>query len=175
MAESIDAVFNNAKCFDDKLRAAEIQLDYQGMTGTTGFEPNALGFDGKSSFSLYQHPQRTTMLLNISQLSTTVLEQLGECFPSSLENEIIVQELLDTKQRLRGLSESSLESLPIMSDSKKIQTMALLENAVIRCYQWQSKYFCLIACRMVRNTLQYGSSKYSSFGKSFFPCDLPTD
>ena len=58
MAESIDAVFNNAKCFDDKLRAAEIQLDYQGMTGTTGFEPNALGFDGKSSFSLNQHPQR---------------------------------------------------------------------------------------------------------------------
>jgi len=58
MTESIDEVFNNAKCFDDKLRAAEIQLDYQGMTGTTGFEPNALGFDGKSSFSVYHHPQR---------------------------------------------------------------------------------------------------------------------
>lgn len=77
-----------------------------------------------------------------------------------------------TKQRLSGLSESSLESMPIMSDLKKIQTMAFLENAVIRCYQYQSKYFSLVANRMVRITLQYGSSKYSSFGKSQFPCHL---
>lgn len=142
MLKSIDEVFNNAKSFEDRLRAAEIKLDYQGMTGTNGFEANALGFD--------------------------VLEQLGESFPPSPENEVIVQELLDTKQRLSGLSESSLESMPIMSDSKKIQTMAFLENAVIRCYQYQSKYLSLVANRMVRITLDYGSSKYSSFGKSIF-------
>ena len=106
--------------------------------------------------------------------SNTVLEQLGVNLPSSPENEVIVQELLDTKQRLSGLSKSSLKSLPIMSDLKKIQTMAILENVMIRCYQSQSKYFPIIAIRMVRITLQYGSSKYSAVGKFFFPRYLPT-
>ena len=50
MLKSIDEVFNNAKSFEDKLRAAEIKLDYQGMTGVNGFETNALGFDGKINF-----------------------------------------------------------------------------------------------------------------------------
>ena len=58
MTKSIDEVFNNAKSIDDKLRAAEIKLDYQGMTGTLGFQPNALGFDGKSNFSVNRYPQR---------------------------------------------------------------------------------------------------------------------
>ena len=50
MLKSIDEVFNNAKSFEDRLRAAEIKLDYQGMTGVNG--ANCLGFDGKSNFSV---------------------------------------------------------------------------------------------------------------------------
>ena len=45
--KSLEEVFQNAKSFDDKLRAAEIKLDYQGMIGTKGAEANAFGFDGK--------------------------------------------------------------------------------------------------------------------------------
>lgn len=57
MLMSIDEVFNNAKSFEDKLRAAEIKLDYQGMTGvkTTGVNRDALGFDGKSTFFQYYY------------------------------------------------------------------------------------------------------------------------
>jgi len=70
MTKSIDEVFNNAKSFDDKLRAAEIKLDYEGMTGTNLFEANAFGFHGKSIFSVFHHPQITNVSKCLSRIQT---------------------------------------------------------------------------------------------------------
>jgi hypothetical protein len=117
MTKSIDEVFNNANCFDDKLRAAEIKLDYQGMSGTSSFEAIAFGYDGKGIFSIVIILRLEVLLISSVTPSHTVLKQLGESFPSAPENEVIVQELLDTKRRLSGLSESSLKSLPITRES----------------------------------------------------------
>ena len=55
MMKSIDEVFNNANCFEDKLRVAEIKLDCEGMSGTSAFEAIAFGFDGKGLFSFCCH------------------------------------------------------------------------------------------------------------------------
>ena len=142
MMRSLDEVFNNANRFDDTLRAAHVKLVYLRMTGNCLIEAFSYGFQ--------------------------ILEQLGESFPSKPGNGIISQELLGTKQLVTGsLSELKLRSLPEMTDFRKKEVMAFLEEMLICSYQSQSSYFSLIACRMVRITLQYGRAKMSCVGKIF--------
>lgn len=143
MMKSIDEVYNNATCFEDKLRTAHVKSAFLRMTGRV-HDAFAHGFQ--------------------------VLEQLGESFPSTPEVGLIVQELLGMKQRLAGLSTSDLTDLDVMKNDQKKNAMRFLEEILIMCYQNQSKYFPLIAIRMVKITLQYGLSKYSCAGKIFFFC-----
>jgi predicted ATPase len=65
------------------------------------------------------------------------------------------------------LNESKLKSLPEMTDSTKKEAMAFLEQMLICSYQSQSIYFPLLACRMVRISVQYGWTKTSCVGKIF--------
>lgn len=141
MAKSIDEVFNNANCFEDTLRAAHVKLVYLRMTGNCLSEAFAYGFQ--------------------------ILEHLGETFPATPENGIIVQELLGMRQSLASVNTSELTDLPQMTDSTKNEAMRFLEEMLICSYQNQSLYFPLIACRMVHITLQYGLSNYSCVGENF--------
>ena len=142
MTTSLDEVFNNANGFEDTLRAAMVKLACLRMTGNGISEAFAYGFQ--------------------------ILEQFGESFPAAPETGIIVQELLATKQLVTGSqNESKLRSLPEMTDSKKLEAMAFLEEILFISYQSQSIYFPLIACRMVQITLQYGLAKTSCLGKIF--------
>ncbi len=140
MMAGLDEVFNNAKGFQDTLRAAHIKLKYLRMTGNCLSEAFAYGFQ--------------------------ILEQFGETFPATPANETIVQEILATKQLVTGsLNESKLKSLPELTDSTKKEAMAFLEELLICSYQSQSIHFPLIACRMVQITLQHGLAKSSCIGK----------
>lgn len=141
--KSIDEVYNNATCFEDKLGTAHVKSGFLRQTGRIQ-DAFVHGFQ--------------------------VLEQLGESFPSTPEVGVIVQELLGMKQRLAGLSTSDLTDLDVMKNVQKKNAMRFLEEILIMCYQNQSKYFPLIAIRMVKITLQYGLSKYSCAGKIFFFC-----
>ena len=142
MMRSLDEVFNNANRFEDTLRAAHVKLTYLRMTGNCLAEAFAYGFQ--------------------------ILEQLGESFPATPGNEIIVQEMLGTKQLVTGpLNESKLRSLAEVTDSTKKEAMAFLHEMLICSYQSQSIHFPLIACRMVRITLQYGRAMTSCVGKIF--------
>jgi len=142
MMRSLDEVFNNANRFEDTLRAAHVKVAYLRMSGNFVSEAFAYGFQ--------------------------VLEQLGETFPAAPDNGIVVQEMLGTKQLVTGsLNESKLRSLPEMTDSTKKKAMAFLEE-MLRCsYQIQSIHLPLLACRMVRISLQYGLTKSSCVGKIF--------
>lgn len=145
MMAGLDEVFNNAKGFQDTLRAAHVKLSYLRMTGNCLSEASAYGFQ--------------------------ILEQLGETFPANPATEIIVQEILATKQLVTGsLNESKLKSLPELTDSTKKEAMAFLEELLICSYQSHSIHFPLIACRMVQITLQYGLAKSSCIGK--INCDF---
>jgi len=142
MMSSLEEVFNNANRFEDTLRAARVKLAYLRMTGNCLAEAFDYGFQ--------------------------VLEHLGESFPATPKNGIIVQEMLGTKQLVTGpLNESKLKSLPEMTDSTKKEAMAFLEQMLICSYQSQSIYFPLLACRMVRISVQYGWTKTSCVGKIF--------
>ena len=143
MTRSLDEVFNNAKGFEDTLRAAMVKLASLRMTGNRLSDAFTYGFQ--------------------------ILEQLGEIFPATPDNGVIVQELLATKQLLIGpLNESKLRNLSEMTDSKKKEAMAFLEEMLICSYQSQSIYYPLIACRMVQITLQYGLAKTSCVGKILY-------
>lgn len=143
MTRSLDEVFNNAKGFEDTLRAAMVKLASLRMTGNRLSDAFTYGFQ--------------------------ILEQLGEIFPATPDNGVIVQELLATKQLLIGpLNESKLRNLTEMTDSKKKEAMAFLEEMLICSYQSQSIYYPLIACRMVQITLQYGLAKTSCVGKILY-------
>jgi predicted ATPase len=128
--------------FIGALRAAHVKVAYLRMSGNFVSEAFAYGFQ--------------------------VLEQLGETFPAAPDNGIVVQEMLGTKQLVTGsLNESKLRSLPEMTDSTKKKAMAFLEE-MLRCsYQIQSIHLPLLACRMVRISLQYGLTKSSCVGKIF--------
>mmetsp|Transcript_21568 Transcript_21568/g.33371 ORF Transcript_21568/g.33371 Transcript_21568/m.33371 type:complete len:271 (+) Transcript_21568:747-1559(+) len=149
MMRSLDEVFNNANRFEDTLRAAHVKLAYLRMTGNCLAEAFAYGFQ--------------------------VVEQLGETFPAAPDNGIIVQEMLGTKQLVTGsLNESKLKSLPEMTDSTKKEAMAFLEQMLICSYQSQSIYFPLIACRMVRISVQFGWTKTSCVGLASLALSLVT-
>eukprot|EP00984_Skeletonema_dohrnii_P003487 scaffold1177_cov117-Skeletonema_dohrnii-CCMP3373.AAC.3 len=149
MTRSLDEVFNNANRFEDTLRAARVKLAYLRMTGNCLAEAFDYGFQ--------------------------VLEHLGESFPATPENGIIVQEMLGTKQLVTGsLNESKLRSLPEMTDSTKKEAMAFLEQMLICSYQSQSIYFPLIACRMVRISVQFGWTKTSCVGLASLALSLVT-
>ena len=146
MMTRLDDVFNNANGFQDTLRAARIKLTHLRMTGNCLNEAFAYGFQ--------------------------ILEHLGETFPATPANETIVQEVLATKQLVTGsLNESKLKSLSEITDSTKKEAMAILEELLICSYQSHSIFFPLIACRMVRITLQHGLAKSSCIGK-ILPCDF---
>mmetsp|Transcript_21567 Transcript_21567/g.33365 ORF Transcript_21567/g.33365 Transcript_21567/m.33365 type:complete len:271 (+) Transcript_21567:747-1559(+) len=149
MMRSLDEVFNNANRFEDTLRAAHVKLTYLRMSGNLVSEAFAYGFQ--------------------------VVEQLGETFPAAPDNGIIVQEMLGTKQLVTGsLNESKLKSLPEMTDSTKKEAMAFLEQMLICSYQSQSIYFPLIACRMVRISVQFGWTKTSCVGLASLALSLVT-
>ncbi|KAK1736831.1 putative AAA ATPase [Skeletonema marinoi] len=149
MMRSLDEVFNNANRFEDTLRAARVKLAYLRMTGNCLAEAFDYGFQ--------------------------VLEQLGESFPATPKNGIIVQEMLGTKQLVTGsMNESKLKSLPEMTDSTKKEAMAFLEQMLICSYQSQSIYFPLIACRMVRISVQFGWTKTSCVGLASLALSLVT-
>eukprot|EP00985_Skeletonema_marinoi_P025868 scaffold19435_cov73-Skeletonema_marinoi.AAC.3 len=149
MMRSLDEVFNNAKRLEDTLRAAHVKLAYLRMTGNCLIEAFDYGFQ--------------------------ILEQLGESFPATPKNGIIAQEILGTKQLVTGpLNESKLRGLAEMTDSTKKEAMAFLEEMLICSYQSQSIYFPLIACRMVRITLQYGRAKTSCVGLASLALSLVT-
>eukprot|EP00985_Skeletonema_marinoi_P026816 scaffold21143_cov124-Skeletonema_marinoi.AAC.1 len=61
-----------------------------------------------------------------------------------------------------------------MTDSTKKEAMAFLEEMLICSYQSQYIYFPLIACRMVRITLQYGRAMTSCVGLASLALSLVT-
>ena len=148
MTKSLDEVFNNAKVFEDTLRAAMVKLASLRSTGNRLSEAFAYGFQ--------------------------TLEQLGETFPATPENGIVVQELLATKQLVTGsMNESKLKNLPEMKDVTKKEAMAFLAEMLICGWQSRSIYYPLLACRMVQITLQYGLAKTSCLGKIFICIVFP--
>ena len=142
MTKSLEEVFNNAKAFEDTLRAAMVKLASLRSTGNRLSEAFAYGFQ--------------------------ILEQLGETFPATPDQNIVVQELLATKQLVTGsLNESKLRNLPEMTDVQKKEAIAFLAEMLICGWQSRSIYYPLLACRMVQITLQYGLAKTSCLGKIF--------
>ena len=99
MMMRLNAVFNNAVCFDDQLDSLNVLLQ-------------SMSLDANN-------------LSNAFEKSCWVLEQLGESFPSTIDNDSIVSDLLEVKHLLERQVQVSgaLSNLPPMVDPQKIKAM----------------------------------------------------
>ena len=97
MTERLNDVLDNARNFHDKLDSLYVLIQ-------------SLSLD---SFSVSRAFEQSFM----------VLEQLGECFPSTPENGTIGRELIDVKNRLEQHSPTSVSDIQPMENQQKIKAM----------------------------------------------------
>lgn len=97
MTQRLNEVLDNARSFEDKLDS--LNLVIHSSTMDAGGLEQAIG----KSFS--------------------VLEQVGESFPSTPDNETIAKELFQIKNGLEKYSPSTISSIQPMNDPRKIKAM----------------------------------------------------
>jgi len=148
MMARINEVLNNARNFNDKLDSLNVLIQ-------------SLSLDANSVSSAFNQ-------------SLMVLEHLGESFPSTAENEFIGRELIDVKNKLEKYVPSSISKIPPMKNENKIKAINFLLMMTIQCYQQKSRFFPLVAARIVSITLQYGMHEKSAFGFCSFALSYAT-
>lgn len=138
MSDRINEVCHKAKVFEDKLEVLDVLI-------------HSLGMDGASASKSIEH-------------CSCVLEQLGEVFPSPIQNEYIVEELSKRKTRLLDILPTNTEAMSVMVHPLKVQSMRFLYLLLYFSHQQKDKVFPLVACRMVDMTLEFGLHEFSSVG-----------
>lgn len=97
MKQRLHEVLDNARSFEDKLDSLSLVI-HEATMSAGGVE-------------------------EAFQKSFSVLEQLGESFPTSPDNETIVREIIDSKRQLEQYLPSTLSSIPPLSDPQKSKAM----------------------------------------------------
>jgi predicted ATPase len=138
MSERINEVCHKARVFEDKLEVLDVLI-------------HSLGMDGASATKSIGH-------------GLSVLKQIGEVFPSPIQNEYIVEELSEWKARLLDTLPTNTEDMSIMGHPLKVQAMKFLHRLLYLTHRQKDKIFPLIACRMVDMTLEFGLHEFSSVG-----------
>jgi hypothetical protein len=92
------------------------------------------------------------------------LAQVGEVFPENADNSVVIMDLLKTKYMLRWKSDKYLTSLPPMKDQDKIAAMKILSLISLMVFLVKVEYLPLMAFRMVRLSLRFGSCTETANG-----------
>jgi len=94
----------------------------------------------------------------------SVLFHLGEALPAVVTKVIVQQELIATNDLLCKKSEEDISTLYPMHDAGKREAMKFLNRMIYYAYTEKKEYFPVIACRMVRLSLEYGVCGDSAMG-----------
>lgn len=148
MKNHVDQVLEHARCFEDKLDSMRVLISYYQL------DANSVAKSFEQCFF--------------------VLEQLGETFPKVPERDIIGTKLLEVKTLLDQYVPSSLCKIPSMVNQQKIHAMNFLLGLALSSYQLKSPFFPLLACRMVKLTLNYGMHESSACGLTFYAMSFLT-
>jgi predicted ATPase len=138
----LNGIFENARCFHDKIPAYTIQV-------------YALG-------SRSEYHQAIDVGLE-------VLAQLGEAFPKRARTIHIILAFLKTKKMLRDKSDSDILNMPPMEDENKLAAMRLLNIIGFYAFNCRPTLNPLIALRTVQVSITYGmcdvvAASLSSYG-----------
>jgi predicted ATPase len=141
MERTVDSIFANATCFDDKLRGYMLRIYSLGCL---------------------------LRLQDAIQLGLGVLERLGEKFPKNRGDILLVGSLLNVKRMLWKKTDAGILRLPDISDGHKLSAMGILNMVVTYSYLGEPDLFPFIALRMVKISLKYGLSAVSCMGFAVF-------
>ena len=137
-----DAIFLNARQFQDKLRAYMLRICSLGSSMTRQHEAIRLGI--------------------------AVLRELGECIPKQRTLLSLIPKYLIVQRKLRGKTDRDLIHLPDCTDPTKLAVMGILNLMSTYAYTIDQSLFPFLALRMVSISLKYGLSAVSVAAFSYF-------
>lgn len=135
MGQAMDAIFENARSFHDKLQAYTIRVYALGAKGQSE-KAIAAGFE--------------------------VLEKLGEKFPFKGRVIHIIKEFIRTKSRLRRFNHDKIINMRMMQDRDQLAAMRILAILVPYTFSCKPEFLPLITFRMIQLTLKGGIGVISS-------------
>lgn len=94
----------------------------------------------------------------------SVLSTLGEKFPEDPDKTLVLSELAVIQTTLANISVSQVKLLPKMTDKSKLHTMRFLSTVGLYAISRKPLLIPMVACRMVRLTIEYGFCDDSIIG-----------
>lgn len=138
-------ILANATCFEDEVLAHLFQMRY--LTSL-----------GKSD--------------EVIRLGKDLLQKLDDPLPTEVNKNVIIQEFIRTKAKLKTFTEEDLLALPRMTDKKKLTAMLILSYAVDAAILCQPYLIPLLSFRSMNLTLDHGVSSLSASCFATYGCWL---
>lgn len=135
--KSVDLVAEKARCLEDKLEAYFTLID-------------SLAAQGKNEA--------------VIEFCLPILQGLGEKFPRKLSKTQMSFEMMKTKRKLKGMSDSAILLIPEMRDAKKISIMGLIVAIGHHAYFLQQREMLFLATmRCIQLTLAHGRAGKTAY------------
>lgn len=139
-------ILANAKCFEDEVLAHLFQMRYLTSLGQSN---------------------------EVIRLGTDLLQKLDESLPTEVSKNVIMQEFIRTKAKLKTFTEeNSLLALPHMTDKKKLTAMLILSYTLEAAIHCQPFLIPLLSFRLLKLTLDHGVSYLSASCFATYGCWL---
>jgi predicted ATPase len=121
--------------------------------------------DKMRAYSIQMHSlSARTLHADALALGLKVLPKLGEAIPIRKNKSVIDSEIKAVRKLLEGTNEKEIIKMSPMTDKKKLGAMKILNLLMASAFIAQGESVPLIACRMVRTTLQSGLTGASAVG-----------
>ena len=121
--------------------------------------------DKMRAYSIQMHSlSARTMHPDALALGLKVLPKLGEAIPVRKSKSVIDSEIKAVRKLIEGLNEKEIMKLSPITDKKKLGAMKIMNLLMASAFIAQGELVPLIACRMVRTTLQSGLTGASAVG-----------
>ena len=135
--KAVDVIIENARTFDDKIRAMFIKV-------------NDLGVQGRLSEAIKE--------------GCIALEHLGEALPAKLGTFNAIRDIYKTNKALRKMTRNQLLNLPEMTDRSKLAASKLLNSlAIFAWHAAEESLLTVIFLRLMTLTLRYGQNQWTPF------------
>jgi predicted ATPase len=121
--------------------------------------------DKMRAYSIQMHSlSARTLHADALALGLKVLPKLGEVIPVRKSKSVVDSEVKAVRKLIEGTSEKEIMNMSPITDKKKLGAMKILNLLMASAVIAQGELVPLIACRMVRTTLQSGLAGASAVG-----------
>eukprot|EP00984_Skeletonema_dohrnii_P035653 scaffold35674_cov150-Skeletonema_dohrnii-CCMP3373.AAC.1 len=135
---------------------------------------NATCFEDEVNAHLYQmrHLSSIGRSNEVIRKCKDLLRRLGEPLPTEICKNVIIEEFVATKAKLKAFTEEELLTLPDMTDKNKLATMLFLSYTVNAAIVCQPSLIPLLTFRGMNLTLDHGVSSLSASCIATYGCWL---